>query len=272
MFPIQLNGDTMKWTSKDLRSGRWNIHMELERWWKGLRLRACSTALMYAAIFLGLAGSLHCVGMCGPLTLIAPCQDNTKLACPTDMTFYHASRISVYAIMGAIIGSVGQLFSISRFQTWTAAFFWVLLVYGDWVTTCQWVATNCSTRWVLIGFVKLYNRYLSKTSRKNVAMLGFAQRPAALWPRIFCHGYGISRGNLWRVRCKWSSWLGHHALVIRLSIWITGSQSVLSFLKQRGLSPILFMLSGAFVIYKAVSIMVPRTSLLNAVTDPIMCH
>ena len=24
--------------------------------------------------------------------------------------------------MGAIIGSVGQLFSISRFQTWTAAF------------------------------------------------------------------------------------------------------------------------------------------------------
>ncbi len=52
-----------------------------------------------------------------------------------------------------------------------------------------------------------------------------------------------------------------------------GNKSVLTFLKRRGLSPILFIVSGSFVIYKALSIMVPKdASLLNAVADPIMCH
>ena len=84
---------------------------------------------MYTAIFfLGLAGSLHCVGMCGPLTLIAPVNRLHRINMLADMTLYHAARVGVYALMGAIIGTAGQLFAISKVQSNLALVFGILLV------------------------------------------------------------------------------------------------------------------------------------------------
>jgi len=230
---------------------------------------------MYMAIFfLGLAGSLHCVGMCGPLTLIAPVSRQHRLGMLTDMTVYHASRISVYAIMGAIIGTVGQLFSISKFQTWTAAFFGALLVlwglsYYLPLGRDKWLNALGVDRF----FVKLYNRYLSKTSRKNVAMLGLLNGLLPCGLVYSAMAMAFLGGNLWQGAMQMVLFgLGTMPMLYAFQLGL-GNRSVLSFLKQRGLSPILFMLSGAFVIYKALSIMVPKeASLLNAVTDPIMCH
>lgn len=230
---------------------------------------------MYTAIFfLGLAGSLHCVGMCGPLTLIAPVSRQHRMAMLADITVYHTSRILVYAIMGAIIGTVGQLFSISQLQIWTAAFFGVLLVlwglsYYLPLGRDKWLNAVGADRL----FVKLYNKYLSKTSRKNVAMLGLLNGilPCGLVYSAMAMAY--LGGNLWQGALQMVLFgLGTMPLLYAFQLGL-GNRSVLSFLKTRGLSPILFLLSGAFVIYKAVSIMVPKeASLLNAVTDPIMCH
>ncbi|HRD07478.1 MAG TPA: sulfite exporter TauE/SafE family protein, partial [Saprospiraceae bacterium] len=122
-------------------------------------------------------------------------------------------------------------------------------------------------------FVKLYNRYLSKTSRKNVAMLGLLNGLLPCGLVYSAMAMAFLGGNLWQGALQMILFgLGTMPLLYAFQLGL-GNRSVLSFLKQRGLSPILFMLSGAFVIYKAVSIMVPReASLLNAVTDPIMCH
>lgn len=67
----------------------------------------------HLAFFMGLAGSLHCVMMCGPLMLAIP-QNQKSLAGKawTELT-YQFGRILTYAILGfllAYIGSVGNLF------------------------------------------------------------------------------------------------------------------------------------------------------------------
>ncbi len=55
-----------------------------------------------AAILTGLLGSLHCMGMCGPLVLAFP-QSSGKQA-----LLYHSARILAYAFLGALTGSIGM--------------------------------------------------------------------------------------------------------------------------------------------------------------------
>ena len=55
--------------------------------------------LLAAGIALGLAGSLHCAAMCGPLTLVV--RRNTWL--------HHAGRIGTYVTLGAAAGLAGRV-------------------------------------------------------------------------------------------------------------------------------------------------------------------
>lgn len=59
---------------------------------------------------MGLLGSFHCVGMCGPIVLAVP--GKTLLA----KLSYNFGRTITYMIMGAIIGFVGEGFSLIGYQ------------------------------------------------------------------------------------------------------------------------------------------------------------
>lgn len=61
-----------------------------------------------AALLTGLAGSLHCVGMCGPLAVALPVG---RLPVPQRMParwLYNAGRVAAYSMLGAVAGSLGQ--------------------------------------------------------------------------------------------------------------------------------------------------------------------
>lgn len=57
---------------------------------------------------LGLAGGLHCVGMCGPLLITTP-KTNDTLVDTVYGVFYHLGRILVYGFLGIIFASLGTL-------------------------------------------------------------------------------------------------------------------------------------------------------------------
>jgi sulfite exporter TauE/SafE len=62
---------------------------------------------------LGLAGSLHCVGMCGPLQISTPKTGDSF----TDSFYsilYHLGRISIYVLIGLLFGIIGN--SLSNFE------------------------------------------------------------------------------------------------------------------------------------------------------------
>lgn len=79
-----------------------------------------------AAFAAGLATSLHCAGMCGPLACAVRCKP----------AGYHASRIVSYTIAGALLGGVGwsvQEFldgDLARFVPWVLAAVLVLVGFG----------------------------------------------------------------------------------------------------------------------------------------------
>lgn len=69
--------------------------------------------MIWTALILGFAGSLHCVGMCSPLATAA-----TSLTSKTTINrlLYNLGRITMYGLLGALVSSFGFAFQLSKYQ------------------------------------------------------------------------------------------------------------------------------------------------------------
>lgn len=84
---------------------------------------------LLAGLVLGLAGSLHCVGMCGPLVLMMPSGWLGSVV-------YHLGRTFAYVLMGLLAGLMFQVVDIRSFQSefsiGVGLVFLVMWVYQRW--------------------------------------------------------------------------------------------------------------------------------------------
>jgi uncharacterized protein len=69
-----------------------------------------ATTFLVILLLTGLAGSLgHCVGMCGPLVILAGARYSRRGIAATPLhLLYHSGRILVYAVFGIVAGFLGQ--------------------------------------------------------------------------------------------------------------------------------------------------------------------
>lgn len=67
-------------------------------------------------LLLGLAASLHCVGMCGPLMLALPLDAAGRRHVLREMLTYHAGRILTYAALGVLFGLLGKSIALAGIQ------------------------------------------------------------------------------------------------------------------------------------------------------------
>ncbi len=71
---------------------------------------------LWTAFIIGLAGSLHCIGMCGPIAIALPLKDESKYRLLIGRILYNFGRIITYALLGLIFGFIGQSFFIGGYQ------------------------------------------------------------------------------------------------------------------------------------------------------------
>jgi sulfite exporter TauE/SafE len=88
-----------------------------------------------AGFVLGLAASVHCVVMCGPLMMAMVPRRNWRAA-----VLYHSSRVSTYAVLGAATGAIGHLAMLAgagRLLSIVAglALIWTAARRAGWVQT-----------------------------------------------------------------------------------------------------------------------------------------
>lgn len=72
--------------------------------------------ILITAFLLGLMGSLHCVGMCGPIALSLPLRGKTIWQKIWGSTLWSLGRIVTYSIMGALFGLIGAGFQFLGYQ------------------------------------------------------------------------------------------------------------------------------------------------------------
>jgi sulfite exporter TauE/SafE len=64
--------------------------------------------MVLTAFLLGLMGSLHCVGMCGPIAFMLPLDRSDRLKMSAQVLVYHIGRMTSYALMGVAFGLFGK--------------------------------------------------------------------------------------------------------------------------------------------------------------------
>jgi hypothetical protein len=72
--------------------------------------------ILISAVILGLAGSLHCVGMCGPIALSVPLTMAQGLRKYIGLLLYFTAKSLMYACMGFVLGLLGQQIALAGFQ------------------------------------------------------------------------------------------------------------------------------------------------------------
>lgn len=85
-------------------------------------------SLLLIALTLGLASSLHCVGMCGPIAFSLGLNPENKF----DFTFrnltYQFGRVTTYSFLGAVLGILGYSISFAGLQNPLSIFVGIMMI------------------------------------------------------------------------------------------------------------------------------------------------
>ncbi|MFN2261124.1 MAG: sulfite exporter TauE/SafE family protein, partial [Psychroflexus sp.] len=84
--------------------------------------------MLWSAFIFGLLGSLHCVGMCGPIALMLPVDRQNETRKFFQIFLYHLGRISTYALIGLFFGLIGESFAMFGFQQQLSIIIGVLML------------------------------------------------------------------------------------------------------------------------------------------------
>ncbi len=69
--------------------------------------------MIAAAFLIGFFGSVHCVGMCGPLALALPLPPEKKVG---GILLYNLGRVLTYSLLGTVFGIIGSSFFLVGWQ------------------------------------------------------------------------------------------------------------------------------------------------------------
>jgi sulfite exporter TauE/SafE len=106
---------------------------------------------VWAGFGMGLLGSFHCAGMCGPIALSLPFSTNNQYSHLTGNVLYQLGRVTTYGIIGFIFGFIGRGFSLAGIQQPLSIGIGILMI-------------------LLVLLPKLFNTHQSPSILKNVIL------------------------------------------------------------------------------------------------------
>ena len=89
---------------------------------------------LWTAFILGLIGSLHCAGMCGPLALALPHVGKNASAFFAGRLAYNLGRLVTYCGLGLVFGLLGKTLALAGVQRWVSIALGVTLLAGLFVS------------------------------------------------------------------------------------------------------------------------------------------
>lgn len=120
--------------------------------------------MIWTAFILGIAGSLHCIGMCGPIALMLPAGKSSS-----DQLFkaivYNLGRVLTYGLLGLAFGFFGKGLFIAGWQQWVSIVFGLIVLVGVLYPT--WVKRINPSKPLLFNFRKLQSKILPLINRQR---------------------------------------------------------------------------------------------------------
>jgi sulfite exporter TauE/SafE len=219
-------------------------------------------ALLISALVLGLLGSFHCAGMCGPIAIALPLHGNRLPQKIYGGTLYNLGRTLTYGLMGAVFGLLGQGVRMIGFQQKVSIImgaFMIIAVFFPSIFKNQYSTENGWISWV----GKLKSSIAGMFAIRSFSSLFFIGLANGLLPCGLVYiaiagaiGTGdVVYGSLYMLM------FGLGTIPMMLSIAIAGNMiSVAVRNKINKLMPVLVVLVGVFFILRGLSLGIPFLS------------
>lgn len=84
--------------------------------------------MLWSAFILGLLGSFHCIGMCGPIAFLLPVDRTNSLKKFNQVLSYHFGRLFTYGLIGLFFGMIGKSLYIFGLQQQLSIIIGVIMI------------------------------------------------------------------------------------------------------------------------------------------------
>ena len=127
--------------------------------------------MVFTALVMGFAGSLHCIGMCSPLAMAV---SNLSPRVAMNRLIYNVGRICTYGILGAIVGTIGWTMPFGNFQNLMSVLLGVaLLIFGILgVSNLRVPGLTNIMQHATAYLKKLFGKFLQQKNYASVLILG----------------------------------------------------------------------------------------------------
>jgi sulfite exporter TauE/SafE len=77
---------------------------------------------------IGLIGSFHCIGMCGPIVVSLPLKQHDLISKIIGTIIYNSGRVFTYSVLGILFGLLGRGIQLAGFQQWMSILLGVAMI------------------------------------------------------------------------------------------------------------------------------------------------
>jgi sulfite exporter TauE/SafE len=218
--------------------------------------------ILLSALVLGLMGSFHCAGMCGPIAIALPLHGNTILQKVFGGTLYNIGRTITYGIMGALFGLLGQGIEMLGFQQKISVVMGALMIISVLFPALFKNKNNIGKSWSRFvgGLKKAIGKMFSIRSFSSLFFIGLLNGllPCGLVYMAIAGAIGtggVTQGSLYMIL------FGLGTIPMMLAISMAGnimSQAIRR--KINKLIPVLVIVVGLLFILRGLTLGIPFLS------------
>ena len=226
-----------------------------------------------AGFTLGLFGSLHCVGMCGPLALALPSVQSGRSSQLLNALLYNFGRVITYSLIGFVVGILGKSFQLSGLQqlfsitAGSVMLFFLVLYFG--------FKKNYQPYWFQ-QFTWKVQKFIGSVIHKNGSALAVGMANGLLpCGMVYAAIAGALVSGSVLSSVVFMSSFGAATIPAMAALMIFGSGISMQIrIKFRNLTPYVMMIVAALLILRGMNLGIPYISPQLQINGPdaVHCH
>ncbi|GAB2700407.1 sulfite exporter TauE/SafE family protein [Mucilaginibacter koreensis] len=211
------------------------------------------------AFFVGLFGSVHCIGMCGPLAFAVPVNRGGHWLMVADKLLYNLGRTLSYSLLGAIVGLAGRQLWLAGLQQWVSILSGVLILLAS---ASRLFSLQVGKADITTALFKPFNRLLAYALNKKAGHLVIGMLNGFLpCGFVYLALIGAVNTNSVSASAQYMFWFGMGTMPLMLAATIgSGFITQPLRLKLNRLVPYVMVLLGCWFLLRGLNLNIPYLS------------
>lgn len=155
--------------------------------------------LLLSALIMGGLGSLHCIGMCGPIALALPVVADTAAAKFLYSLLYNLGRVVTYSTIGGITGLLGSGFALAGMQQWLSVLLGLFIIsYLLWPKKAAWLQANSTLQHFFNSIRNRLGHLFHQKNYRSVFFIGILNGLLPCGLVYMALAAAIATGSVWQ--------------------------------------------------------------------------